>query len=108
MTKDPPAKEKFKIGERIDVTVEVKFPDQKSQLLMEIFTPDNETTIMMLCDVRISAVGNGIRNRVKILNTKIEQEAKTGKFWPVSKRVDPFTNGAGSRTTLAGTAQFVV
>ena len=54
---------------------------------MELFTPDNETTIMALCNVEIISIGSAIKineESVAPADVKAVMEAKTEDSYDVS------------------------
>jgi hypothetical protein len=43
------------IGSRVKFQLDISFPDtQTTDMLVELFTPDNDTTVMILCDVTVN------------------------------------------------------
>lgn len=47
------------IGSRVKFQLDITFPTTPTDMLVELFTPDNDTTVMVLCDVNV-VIGSGI------------------------------------------------
>ena len=47
----------IRVGGRVKFTLEIIFPLQNVDMLVELFTPDNETTVMILCNVVVRHIG---------------------------------------------------
>ncbi|CAD5122693.1 DgyrCDS11103 [Dimorphilus gyrociliatus] len=45
-------------GSKITFQLAIHFPVYTTDLLVELFTPDNDTTIAKLCDVKVKTIGN--------------------------------------------------
>lgn len=93
LTKTPSPLTNLRVGQRLDFKLVVKFPNKMAQpLLIELFTPDNTSTIMMLCDVRISKVGTHIKNKDVVKNTEIVMDAKQNEPWPYDRAILNFVS----------------
>ena len=49
-----------KVGDRVKFTVDIIFPVGSVDMLVELFTPDNVTTVMILCNVLVRHVGTNL------------------------------------------------
>ncbi|KAK3592304.1 hypothetical protein CHS0354_030640 [Potamilus streckersoni] len=66
----------IKVGSRVMFRVTVTFPAEETDFYMELFTPDNTTTVMILCNVQVT-----IGNNLHITNgtsPTIQYESKDG------------------------------
>ena len=45
------------VGSRVRFQLQITFPAHETDMLVELFTPDNETTVMILCDVNVTSLG---------------------------------------------------
>lgn len=50
----------MKVGSRVRFQLTITFPIEDTDMLVELFTPDNDTTVMILCDVNVTKVGNSL------------------------------------------------
>lgn len=50
----------MKVGSRVRFQLTITFPIEDTDMLVELFTPDNETTVMILCDVNVTAIGSSL------------------------------------------------
>ncbi|ESP03565.1 hypothetical protein LOTGIDRAFT_171361 [Lottia gigantea] len=50
----------IKPGQRIGFILKIHFPAGTTDMLVELFAPDNNSIVMMLCDVRIDSVGGNL------------------------------------------------
>ncbi|KAK6175217.1 hypothetical protein SNE40_013725 [Patella caerulea] len=48
------------VGHRIQFKLTIMFPAGTTDMLVELFTPDNNTIIMMLCNVKVERVGSNL------------------------------------------------
>ncbi|KAK3109020.1 hypothetical protein FSP39_021316 [Pinctada imbricata] len=46
------------VGSRVRFQLTITFPAYETDMLVELFTPDNETTVMILCDVSVTSIGS--------------------------------------------------
>ncbi|XP_061187043.1 uncharacterized protein LOC133195201 [Saccostrea echinata] len=62
LTKKYPYNEttEMKVGSRVRFQLIITFPIEDTDMLVELFTPDNETTVMILCDVNVTNVGSSL------------------------------------------------
>ena len=49
-----------KVGSKLEFTLDIIFPSAPVDMLVELFTPDNVTTVMILCDVVIASIGSNL------------------------------------------------
>ena len=49
------------VGSRVHFQMQIAFPVGTTDLLVELFTPDNDTLVMMLCSPQITFVGPNIQ-----------------------------------------------
>ncbi len=57
------------VGDRCQLQLEIQIPDVDTSLLVEVFTPDNETTVMVICDPQVTFVGSNLLDIDSTLNT---------------------------------------
>ncbi|KAJ8301559.1 hypothetical protein KUTeg_020546 [Tegillarca granosa] len=50
----------MRVGSRVQFQLQISFPVTTTDILVELFTPDNDTTIMILCDVKVSWTGSSL------------------------------------------------
>ncbi|XP_055958297.1 uncharacterized protein LOC126827499 [Patella vulgata] len=48
------------VGHRIQFKLTIQFPAGTTDMLVELFTPDNNTIVMMLCNVKVERVGDNL------------------------------------------------
>lgn len=62
LTKKYPYNEttEMKVGSRVRFQLTITFPVDDTDMLVELFTPDNETTVMILCDVNVTYIGSSL------------------------------------------------
>ncbi|XP_041348817.1 uncharacterized protein LOC121368242 [Gigantopelta aegis] len=49
----------MKVGTKIGFRLTIHFPPGETDMLVELFTPDNASTVMMLCEVEVNALPAG-------------------------------------------------
>ena len=49
-----------KVGSKLEFTLDIIFPSGSVDMLVELFTPDNETTVMILCNVAVASIGSNL------------------------------------------------
>lgn len=49
-----------RVGTRVMFQLDIVFPLTPTDISVELFTPDNETTVMILCDVKIEHIGGNL------------------------------------------------
>ncbi|XP_067685457.1 uncharacterized protein [Haliotis asinina] len=54
-------KTEMRVGQKISFELTITFPTGTTDMLVELFTPDNETIIMMLCGVKVKSKGKNIQ-----------------------------------------------
>jgi len=47
----------MQVGQKVHFQLQIAFPAGMIDLVIELFTPDNDTTVMLLCTPRVSYVG---------------------------------------------------
>lgn len=47
----------MRVGTRISFKLQIIFPQNSTDMLVELFAPDNETMVMMLCNVVVQPAG---------------------------------------------------
>nr|KAG5686353.1 hypothetical protein BaRGS_008367 [Batillaria attramentaria] len=50
----------MRVGTRVSFKLQILFPAVGSDLLVELFAPDNDSIVMMLCDVKVESVGDNL------------------------------------------------
>ena len=48
------------VGSKIHFQLQILFPLGTSDLLVELFTPDNDTTVMVICSPTVTFVGSNL------------------------------------------------
>lgn len=61
------------IGSRVKFRLDISFPVAPTDMLVELFTPDNDTTVMILCDIVVTK-GSGLAITG---STDVTMESKT-------------------------------
>lgn len=50
----------MRVGSKIHFKLEIHFPAGTTDMLVELFTPDNDTTVMVICNPQITHVGDNL------------------------------------------------
>ena len=64
----------MRVGSKVKFTVEIVFPLGDTDMLVELFTPDNETTVMILCAAEVRSVGANLSPSVGTPTVVIESK----------------------------------
>ncbi|KAL3853681.1 hypothetical protein ACJMK2_017204 [Sinanodonta woodiana] len=99
----------IKVGSRVMFRVTVTFPVDSTDFYMELFTPDNTTTVMILCNVQVT-IGNNLHITNGTTPT-IQYESKDGSVL-YDRAMIYFGNvthtGAGSDNSIVVTYEAVM
>ena len=57
------------VGSKVEFQLTVHFPAGVTEVLIELFTPDNASIIMSLCDVTVKAIGSNLQAAPNAINT---------------------------------------
>ncbi|KAL8587122.1 hypothetical protein ACOMHN_026090 [Nucella lapillus] len=47
----------MRVGTKVSFELQILFPKNTTDMLVELFAPDNDSIVMMLCDVKIKSIG---------------------------------------------------
>ena len=50
----------MRVGTRVSFQLTILFPQTTTDMLVELFAPDNDTIVMMLCGVTIASIGSNL------------------------------------------------
>lgn len=50
----------MRVGSKISFLLKILFPQTTTDMLVELFAPDNDTIVMMLCDVKVQSIGSNL------------------------------------------------
>ncbi|XP_076447924.1 uncharacterized protein LOC143284788 [Babylonia areolata] len=50
----------IRVGTKVSFQLQILFPQTTTDMLVELFAPDNESIVMMLCDVQVSSIGSNL------------------------------------------------
>ena len=65
----------MRVGSKIHFKLSIHFPVETVDMLVELFTPDNETTVMVICNPQVTHTGENLEmTKTDYLNPQLESK----------------------------------
>lgn len=88
----------MRVGTKISFQLQILFPQTPTDMLVELFAPDNDSIVMMLCDVRVVSIGTNL-GRSRPGNIVMDSQNSSNKFY--DRAIIDFGNVTNSITDLS-------